>query len=119
MHIGELAARTALSSRTIRHYGDVGLLHPSARTDGGFRIYSEQDYQRLVLIQQARTLGFSLEDIAWMVETLTSCSGGASGHRDEELEWILQETTLRRQALASNLGRADAFIAVINDRMAR
>ena len=32
MHIGELADRTGLSNRTIRHYDEIGLLHPSGRT---------------------------------------------------------------------------------------
>lgn len=41
MLIGELAERTGLSLRTIRHYDDVGLLPAMARTDGGFRVYSK------------------------------------------------------------------------------
>ncbi|WP_309476712.1 MerR family transcriptional regulator [Arthrobacter sp. ISL-95] len=57
MHIGELAHRTALSLRTIRHYDRVGLLHPSARTEGGFRVYSEEDYERLLLIRQVKVPG--------------------------------------------------------------
>ena len=40
MHIGELAERTGLSLRTIRHYDDVGLLPATARTDGGFGLYT-------------------------------------------------------------------------------
>ncbi len=43
MHIGELADRTGLSNRTIRHYDEVGLLHPSGRTEGGFRLYTDTD----------------------------------------------------------------------------
>ena len=46
MHIGELAERTGLSLRTIRHYDDVGLLPAAARTDGGFRLYTEADCDR-------------------------------------------------------------------------
>lgn len=118
MHIGELAERTALSLRTIRHYDEVGLLHPSARTDGGFRIYSEDDYERLLLIRQARSLGFGLEEIAVMLDVLTSRRDGPRAVASADLEPILREAMVRREALASDLGRADAFIAVIGDRMA-
>ena len=118
MHIGQLAERTALSLRTIRHYDEVGLLHPSARTDGGFRVYSEDDYDRLLLIRQARSLGFGLEEIAEMLDVLTSRREAPRAVSSADLEPILREAMARREALASDLGRADAFIAVISDRMA-
>ena len=41
MHIGELAERTGLSLRTMRHYDDVGLVPATGRTEGGFRLYSQ------------------------------------------------------------------------------
>ena len=116
--MGELAERTALSLRTIRHYDEVGLLHPSARTDGGFRVYSEDDYDRLLLIRQARSLGFGLEEIAEMLAVLTSRTDAPRAVTSADLEPILREAMARREALASDLGRADAFIAVISDRMA-
>ncbi len=116
MHIGELAERTALSLRTIRHYDEVGLLHPSARSEGGFRVYSEEDYERLLLIRQARSLGFGLEEIAELLDVLTSRTTTSPAGAD--LESILREATARREALASDLNRADAFIAVITGRMA-
>jgi len=61
MHIGELAERTGLSLRTIRHYDEVGLLPATGRTEGGFRVYAENDVERLTLIKQMKPLGFSLE----------------------------------------------------------
>ncbi|QSZ51311.1 MerR family transcriptional regulator [Arthrobacter sp. D5-1] len=118
VHIGELAERTALSLRTIRHYDSVGLLHPSARTEGGFRVYSEEDYERLLLIRQARSLGFGLEEIAEMLDVLTSRSPGTPEAAKAELASMLREAMARREALASDLGRADQFIAVISNRMA-
>jgi len=47
MQIGEVADRTQLSLRTIRHYDEVGLVPPSARSEGGFRLYTEADVERL------------------------------------------------------------------------
>ncbi|CAM5727047.1 hypothetical protein SBADM41S_09163 [Streptomyces badius] len=46
MQIGEVAARTELSLRTIRHYEETGLVVPSARSRGGFRLYTEYDVAR-------------------------------------------------------------------------
>lgn len=43
MHIGELAERTGLSLRTIRHYDEIGILKASGCTEGGFRIYTTAD----------------------------------------------------------------------------
>jgi MerR family copper efflux transcriptional regulator len=63
MQIGEVAARTSLSLRTIRYYEEVGLAPPSARTTGGFRLYTEGDVQRLELIKQMKPLDFSLEQM--------------------------------------------------------
>ncbi|WP_309476720.1 MerR family transcriptional regulator [Arthrobacter sp. ISL-95] len=72
MHIGELADRTGLSLRTIRHYDDVGLLPATARTDGGFRVFSEDDFERLMVIKQMKPLGFSLEEMAEILALLAA-----------------------------------------------
>ena len=63
MQIGELAERTGLSVRTLRHYDEIGLLRPSARTDGGFRLYTADDESRLLLIRRMKPLGYSLEQM--------------------------------------------------------
>jgi MerR family copper efflux transcriptional regulator len=117
MHIGELAERAGLSLRTIRHYDDVGLLHPSARTEGGFRIYSERDYERLILIRQARALGFGLDEISELLDALSRCAPDTDGTA-AELEAFLQDARARRETMAANLGRADDFIATIRERVA-
>lgn len=116
MQIGELAERTNLSLRTLRHYDEVGLLHPSGRTEGGFRIYSEQDYRQLVLIRQARALGFSLDEIAELLDALARRTSSA-GAPDEELAGFLREAQRRRDTLEENLGRADHFIELMSSRL--
>ena len=45
--IGALAKRTGLTVRTLHHYDQIGLLSPSGRTDGGYRLYSDADILRL------------------------------------------------------------------------
>lgn len=62
--IGEVATRTGLTRRTLRHYDDLGLLVPSARSWGDYRLYDEADLLRLLQIQNLKALGLSLPEIA-------------------------------------------------------
>jgi DNA-binding transcriptional MerR regulator len=62
--IGALAKRTGLTVRTLHHYDQIGLLSPSGRTDGGYRLYSDADILRLERIVLLRGLGMPLTDIA-------------------------------------------------------
>lgn len=61
MQIGEVAERTGLSLRTIRYYEEVGLIGPSARSQGGFRLYTDSDVDRLVVIKRMKPLDLTLE----------------------------------------------------------
>lgn len=63
MQIGEVADQVGLSLRTIRFYEETGLVIPSGRSVGGFRLYSETDVSRLQLIKRMKPLGFSVEEI--------------------------------------------------------
>ncbi|MDL2344328.1 MerR family transcriptional regulator [Deinococcus sp. MIMF12] len=63
LRIGELAARSSVTVRTLRHYDQIGLLCPGERTDGDHRLYSEGEVRTLHQIQSLRTLGLSLEQI--------------------------------------------------------
>jgi len=64
MHqIGEAAARVGLSLRTVRYYEEVDLVVPSGRTEGGFRLYTDDDIDRLALVKQMKPLEFSLEEM--------------------------------------------------------
>jgi MerR family transcriptional regulator, copper efflux regulator len=69
MHqIGEVAERVGLSLRTVRYYEEVGLIAPDERTDGGFRLYTEENIDRLLTIKQMKPLGFSVEDMRELLE---------------------------------------------------
>jgi len=69
LQIGEVAERTGVTQRTLRFYEEKGLLKPPSRMDGGFRLYSEEDVERVEQIRQLqRLLGFSLAEIKEMVE---------------------------------------------------
>jgi len=68
LKVGELAKRTGLTVRTLHHYDGIGLLKPSARSDAGYRLYTQADVARLHAIQALRHLGLSLADVGGMLE---------------------------------------------------
>ena len=72
MQIGEVADQVGLSLRTIRFYEEAGLVIPSARSAGGFRLYSKTDLNRLQLIKRMKPLGFSVEEIGEFLGMLDS-----------------------------------------------
>ena len=63
IQIGKVAEQTGLSIDTIRFYQKIGLVKQPARSDGGFRLFSDTEIQDLVFIQKAQELGFSLTEI--------------------------------------------------------
>jgi len=104
MQIGEAAERTQLSLRTIRHYDQMGLVPPSGRTEGGFRLYTEADIQRLRHVQRITPLGFSLEETAEILEILEGEAPGA------KLQEYLSRAQAGREKLARKLRQADELI---------
>lgn len=70
VQIGQVASRTELSIKTIRHYDEVGLVTPSVRSAGGFRLYTETDVQRLLVIRRMKPLGFTLEEMRELLDAL-------------------------------------------------
>lgn len=67
MNIGELAEKSGVSAKMIRHYESIGLIPKAARTDSGYRFYKEADVQFLRFIKRARGLGFSMKEIKVLV----------------------------------------------------
>ena len=64
LQIGEVARASGLSVRALHHYDEIGLLVPSARSEAGYRLYSDADVRRLYRILALREMGFPLEEIA-------------------------------------------------------
>jgi DNA-binding transcriptional MerR regulator len=116
MHIGTVAERTGLSLRTLRHWDEVGLVTPSGRTDGGFRLYTESDVDRILLVRRMKPLGFSLDQMADLLDVADRLAAGqTTGPDDAELRARLDEfiTTARarRADLARKLDMADELIS--------
>ncbi|WP_328673973.1 HEAT repeat domain-containing protein [Streptomyces sp. NBC_00328] len=63
MLIGEVARRSGVSARMLRHYESLGLVRPSGRTGSGYREYSGDDISRIFHIESLRSLGLSLREI--------------------------------------------------------
>ncbi|HUP32857.1 MAG TPA: MerR family transcriptional regulator, partial [Gaiellaceae bacterium] len=70
LQIGEVAEHVGLSLRTVRYYEEVGLISPSARSEGGFRLYSDADVSRLVLVKRMKALGLTLEEMGELVKLI-------------------------------------------------
>jgi Cu(I)-responsive transcriptional regulator len=67
MNIGEAAKASGVSAKMIRHYEEVGLIPAAARSESGYRLYSEADVHTLRFVRHARDLGFSIPVIGELV----------------------------------------------------
>ena len=118
LQIGQVAERTGLSLRTIRFYEENGLVRPTSRSDGGFRLYSEDDVARLEVIKRMKPLGFRLEE---MQELLTLLAELAERPDDaaltDRLRMFHEAATARVHALREQLGIAERFAADLADRL--
>ena len=61
--IGQIAALTGISTRTLQYYDEIGLLKPSKLTPSGYRLYSSEALERLQQILFFKELGFKLQEI--------------------------------------------------------
>ena len=117
MHIGELAERTGLSLRSLRHWDEVGLVHASGRTEGGFRLYTQADEQRVRLIMSMKAFGFSLEELAELVDAIeASPAEPRAALPADRAEWFRTEMRARRDKLARQLTAADEVLQRVEPR---
>jgi DNA-binding transcriptional MerR regulator len=114
MQIGEVAERTGLSLRTIRYYGEMGLVPPSARSVGGFRLYTENDVARFRVIMRMKPLDFSLEemkDVLDVFDGLAESEPGTERHHalTDRLAMYLTAANVRVRAIREQLEVAEGF----------
>lgn len=124
MQIGEVAERTGLSLRTIRYYEEVGLIRPSSRTQGGFRLYTEPDVARLNLVKRMKPLGFTLEEARDLLAVLDSLDtkGAGGAERDALVDRLAMYRSAAQQRCAqlrSELETAEAFSADLKTEISR
>ncbi|MBD8585735.1 MerR family transcriptional regulator [Frigoribacterium sp. CFBP 8766] len=129
MQIGELADRAEMSLRTIRHYDEVGLLTPSGRSEGGFRLYTDADFSRLMVIRRMKPLGFSLDEMAELLRVVDALGaaeadstdsaesgGGAVDDTRARLDAFIADAAERRARLERQLAMADEFLELLRSR---
>lgn len=90
--ISDLAQEFGVTTRTIRFYEDKGLLSP--RRDGLKRIYDQRERVRLRLVLRGKRLGFSLDEIAGIIDMYDTEPGEAG-----QLEYMLRRLVEQRQIL--------------------
>jgi DNA-binding transcriptional MerR regulator len=115
MRIGELAARAATTTRTLRYYESRGLL-PARRDDKGHRTYDEGDLRLLEQIRTLQDVGFELEETRPFVECLRaghpagdSCPASLLVYRRklDELDALIGQLVAVRGTVAGQLERAE------------
>jgi DNA-binding transcriptional MerR regulator len=110
MQIGQVATRTELSITTVRHYDEVGLVTPSARSAGGFRLYTEADVERLLVIRRMKPLGFTLAEMKDLLDSLdVLASDSATEGRRTIAAHALQECRSKAEESAAKLKKHLAY----------
>lgn len=86
--IGKLSKKTGVTVRTLDYYDEIGLIKPSSKTDGGHRLYNEDDVMRLERILALKYMGFTLEQIKEILKNST-----ATWHQSiqQQLELVKRE----------------------------
>ena len=122
MRIGEVAARTGLSLRSLRHWEEVGLLRPSGRSEGGFRLYTESDVEKILVIRRMKPLGFTLDQMSAAMRDIEVLRDHDAEQRHDRararLTAILVEAGDRREKLENQLAMADEFMRELNQELA-
>lgn len=120
--IGEVAESIGLSLRTIRYYEEVGLVRPSARSQGGFRLYSDADVARLQLIKWMKPLDFTLEQMGEVLEALDELDDPAAAEDRrvallERLDMFRLAAEERSANLRNQLRIAEEFASSLKQRI--
>jgi DNA-binding transcriptional MerR regulator len=110
--ITQLAEEFGVTLRTIRHYEDVGLLSPDRR--GTTRVFRNRDRIRLALVLRGRRLGFTLPEIATIVNMYDDQPGEAG-----QLQYLIYQIDVRRAELAQRRRDIDETLAELADVEAR
>ena len=112
--IGELSERTGLSRDTIRYYESAGVLPEAQRSGSGYRLYGEDDVDRISFVGQAQTLGLTLDQIGEILELVEEGRDPCADVR-KRLSDRLAETRARirrlrnlERRLVETLARAEA-----------
>ena len=125
LRITEVADEVGLTTRTVRYYEELGLLKPAARSEGSYRLFDEDDLDRLRFIRGLRDdAGFSLAEIGQLLEDEEARERNRARFRGttdaRERRSILEDALARieRQAvsLREKASRIDQMLAEVERR---
>ena len=106
LKVGDLAKLTGKTVRALRYYEELGLVKPIQRTKGGFRLYDQTEVNRIRLIDKFHELGFSLEEIAEIVEAYRgSMSGDEAAQKLRPMLQKSLEVIKRKIGILEEFGR--------------
>lgn len=112
LHIGDVAERVGLSLRTVRYYAEQGLFAPAGRTAGGFRLYTEEQVERLLFIKQMKPLGFTVQQMRELLDARDALADPAPGARaaaQQRMADFAVDAVERCEHLRDQLTRAEQF----------
>ena len=101
--VGDVARLAGVTVRALHHYDEVGLLQPSGRSAAGYRQYSGRDLERLQQVLCYRELGFSLDDIAVIL--------------DESAPDDIDHLQRQHELLLGRIGRLESIVATVTKMM--
>lgn len=114
LRIQEVAAETGLTARAIRYYEELGLLAPVARSEGAYRLYDQEDLERLRFIRGMRDdAGFSLGEIGQLLEDEQVRARNRARFR------ATRDPGARESLLHDGLDRIDRQIAILRRKVDR
>lgn len=110
--IGEVAEQVGLSVKTIRRYDELDVVVPSARSTGGFRLYTTEDVERLRLVKALRFLKYAPEEMVELLELVDVATGDAiAADRQRRLDELIDGARERCDEMRQRLrGAEDAMI---------
>ena len=126
--IEQVAERTGLTRRTLRYYEEIGLLPPPRRTEGNYRLYSEEDVAYIERIHQMKSaLGLSLKEVEEFLaedderRVLQSTYHTQSDHaqRRATLERAMSLTRRQLDLITRKIGALEQYSARLNERLQR
>ena len=122
--IGQVSARTGLTTRTLRYYEELGLLMPTGRLVSGHRVYANEDLRRLYRISLLRQLGLPLADIAGELENpsrdLSDTIGRHIGQVDQRLAAIgrhRERVVTVRDSLATGSPSDEELLDILHEML--
>lgn len=118
--IGELARRTGLPVKTIRYYADIGLVPPTERSHGGYRLYDATAVAQLDLVRTLRELDVDLPSVRTVLERTVALTDVAATHA-AALDAQIRILTVRRSVLraVAQLGTDDEKEVILMNKLAK